>query len=228
MSASKSIVIPSRVKDRSGQIYGRLTVLSFAGCKYGEAFWLCRCDCGFDTLVLGSSLQTGHTKSCGCKRRECGATINKRHGMWNTPIYHCWSDMKCRCVNCDHIDYPDYGGRGICVCSKWLESFEAFLADMGPRPSSKHSLDRIDNEGNYEPANCRWATQIQQHRNCRRNHQLTFQGKTQCLVEWAEEMGINRLTLSARLLSYGWSVERALTEPVHYEKGHALNAEVMR
>jgi hypothetical protein len=122
--------------------------------------------------------------------------------------------MKARCENTNTRSYPNYGGRGISVCTRWRDSFETFLADMGPRPSSTHSIDRIDNEGNYEPGNCRWATVDIQANNKRRTIVLTFDGRTQPLTAWASEVGIARDTLNARLRSYGWDVERALTTPV--------------
>lgn len=118
--------------------------------------------------------------------------------------------MISRCYNEKHHHYANYGGRGITVCQRWRDSFAAFLADVGPRPSPQHSLDRYpDNNGNYEPGNVRWATRSEQQRNRRVNHLLTFQGKTQCVIAWAEELGINPVTIIARLRA-GRTIEEAL------------------
>jgi hypothetical protein len=121
--------------------------------------------------------------------------------------------MKSRCLNPSDKSYNDYGGRGIKICDKWLESFESFYKDIGPRPSSKYSINRIDNNGNYDPKNCNWALRKEQNRNKRSNINLTYNGKTQCIVDWSRELGIKRTTLSRRI-ERGWSVERALTELV--------------
>jgi hypothetical protein len=122
--------------------------------------------------------------------------------------YITWSSMKSRCLNPRHFAYKWYGGRGITICKKWL-LFEGFLADMGPRPSSAHSLDRVDTDGNYEPGNCRWATETQQQNNRANNHRLTINGETATLTEWARRTGISRGTLDWRI-RHGWTVERAL------------------
>lgn len=121
--------------------------------------------------------------------------------------------MLTRCLNPRSEKWPQYGGRGIAVCQRWQESFEAFLADMG-EPPPDHSLDRIDNDGPYSPENCRWATNNQQARNKSTNRVLTYQGKSQTLAEWAEELGLPRNTIQTRL-RLGWSVERALSGNAH-------------
>lgn len=121
--------------------------------------------------------------------------------------------MVARCTNNRRKEWPRYGGRGVRVCERWLESFGAFLADVGLRPSTKHSLDRIDNDGNYEPGNCRWATATAQHRNRRDNYRITYRGQTYTRDEWSERTGIHRDTLRGRLRR-GWTVEAALTRPV--------------
>ncbi len=130
------------------------------------------------------------------------------------PEYNTWEGIKQRCHNPNEKRYAEYGGRGITVCVRWRESFEAFLADVGSRPSPEHSLDRLDNDRGYEPGNVRWATRSQQQRNRRTtNHRLTFRGETRCVTEWAEILGISERTLRARAVR-GWSAERALTTPV--------------
>lgn len=136
----------------------------------------------------------------------------ERHGMKHTPEYKTWCDMKARCLNPNNKNFETYSKRGI--CKEWVESFKAFYRDMGPRPSPKHSIDRINNDGPYAPDNCRWATQPEQVRNRSNNINLTFQGRTQCVAAWAEELGMKNTTLQLRITKYGWSVERALTTPV--------------
>ncbi len=132
-----------------------------------------------------------------------------RHGMRRTRIYRIWSAMKNRCFNPKNKDYPRYGGRGIAVCERWLK-FENFLADMGERPLSM-SIDRIDNDGNYEPGNCRWATRMEQQNNQRKNRFFVLNGVTKTLSEWASCLGINRNTLQTRF-QRGWPAERALSK----------------
>jgi len=180
--------------------------------------WNCVCDCGETRIVGGYPLTTGASRSCGCLKREESAERAKRlkllykHGGSRTAEYQVWNALKQRCENPAHANYAAYGGRGITVCERWRDSFEAFLADMGPRPSRKHSIDRIDNAGNYEPGNCRWATVSEQARNRRSNRILSFRGETLTLVEWSERTGLSMNVLKTRV-KQGWSVERVLTQP---------------
>lgn len=139
--------------------------------------------------------------------------MRKTHGMGKTSEYSIWSMMKDRCVNPNSTAFSYYGGRGIRVCDRWLESFENFFEDMGKRPSKKHQLDRIDNDGDYSPENCQWRTVKQQHRNKRNNVWIEFDGKKKILSDWAREYGLAPKVLHGRI-SLGWSMERALTEPV--------------
>lgn len=141
-----------------------------------------------------------------------------RHGQ-DTPEYIAWLGMKARCLNPRADQFANYGGRGISVCDRWLGSFENFLADMGRRPSVKHSVDRINVNGPYEKHNCRWATLTEQCRNRRRNRLLTFNGATRCLSEWSETLGISVQCIRGRLKA-GWSLERALTSPIDISKSH--------
>ncbi|MFA4845082.1 MAG: hypothetical protein WC654_00800 [Patescibacteria group bacterium] len=130
-----------------------------------------------------------------------------------TKEYMCWLNMKKRCLNPIATHYDRYGGRGIKVCEQWVKSFEDFYKDMGPCPE-KYTIERIDNDGNYEPGNCRWATRGDQVRNTRRNHWIEFNGRKMVLNDWAKELGIPRRIIGARLNRYGWTIERALTQPV--------------
>ena len=159
-----------------GSVFGRLTVVRPAGLKlYGgwnRTFFECRCECGKIVQVLGSVLVSRHTNSCGCLLRETRAVNAKTHGMTNSPEYTAWKAMRARCGNPNNPAYSTYGGRGISVCEEWRDSFEAFYASMGPKPSNKHSLDRIDPNGDYTPANCQWATWDIQATN-KRPYQIT-------------------------------------------------------
>jgi hypothetical protein len=136
----------------------------------------------------------GESTSCGCYQRENSAeTLRKvatKHGKHNTPEYFRWLSMKLRCYHPSHHAFKDYGGRGITVCDRWKHDFEAFLSDVGERPSPEHSLDRIDNDGNYEPNNVRWATRQEQANNRRTNVKVTYDGREQTLAQWARELGI--------------------------------------
>jgi len=201
-------------KDITGTRFGRLVVLRVAG--RGPTRWECVCDCGALCIAIGHKIKSGHTKSCGCLRKETIAEIGRAsstHGMNGKTEYSIWQNMKDRCLNPRSKDYANYGGRGVSVCEKWL-TFEGFFEDMGNRPSLEHSLDRIDNDGHYSKENCHWATQRQQHRNKRTNKIIEFNGESLCAIEWAERLSMPDSTLHSRL-DRGWSVERALTEPVH-------------
>ena len=142
------------------------------------------------------------------------------HGASKTRTYQAWHQMRQRCLNPRHRAYPSYGGRGITICQRWLDSFEAFLEDLGEPPDNR-SLDRIDNDGNYEPGNCRWASRSEQQRNKRDNRLVTYDGMTKCLTEWAEDTGIDRATIRGRLRR-GWTVAAALTTSPHNTR-RALN-----
>jgi len=149
-----------------GQKFGRLTVIKAVGKnKRNNICWLCECDCGNTVKVAGGHLRSGHTNSCGCLIKETTKDINFKHGKTGTKNFHIWAGMRDRCNNPNNPAYKNYGGRGIKICQRWNE-FKNFLADMGKKPKGL-TLDRIDNDGNYEPKNCRWTTRKEQNRNSR-------------------------------------------------------------
>ena len=195
---------------RSGDRFGRLVVVSPIGKLKGHSYFTCLCDCGTTKRVRKDHLVHGKISSCGCYLRESTASRMRTHGMRNTPEYDAWAHMLRRCYTPTTVGFHYYGGRGISVCERWRASFENFMVDMGKRPSAKYSLDRIDVNGNYEPDNCRWATVQQQATNTRRNHLVTYQGRTQTISEWGQEMDLNKETLRTRL-ERGWDIEEAFT-----------------
>lgn len=204
-----------RIKDISGQTFSRLTVVAFAGQDAGHlALWECRCECGTVKVLRGSDLRGGQVKSCGClfasdEFRERFTT----HDMTHSPEYTSWRSMIERCENPEASNYDLYGGRGISVCERWRQSFEAFFEDMGPRPDG-HTLDRKEGDGNYEPGNCRWATRTQQQRNRRNTIWLSINGERKPLAEWAEIGGLPIETLRHRVNYLKWSAEKAVFQPL--------------
>lgn len=158
----------SKVVNVKGKKFGRLTVVEFDSIdpKNG-AKWRCVCDCGHEIVVLSHNLRTGNTKSCGCIPSENARILSASHGLSRTAEYTTWVNMIQRCTNSKSTYYGSYGGRGIKVCDRWLHSFLAFYEDMKTKPSAKHSIDRIDVNGNYEPNNCKWSTDSEQMSNRR-------------------------------------------------------------
>lgn len=182
----------------------------------GQVMVLGRCDCGKVQPFPLLQLVNGTTKSCKCYRDSCRIGTppgTATHLQSRTPEYKTWSIMKQRCLNIKHDSYSTYGGRGIKVCPRWLESFESFLSDMGRKPSKDHSIERVNNNGDYEPSNCVWATKWEQAKNRSTNRFLEFNGQRLCLMDWSRKVGIPFRTLRGRILC-GWSTERILTEPV--------------
>jgi len=201
-----------------GKKFGSLNVVDFDGLRDfkgdRKTAWICRCDCGNIISVLGSSLTTGNTKSCGCKAREATSQRSAKHRLTGTRVYRIWQAMLNRCRNKKTINYYNYGGKGISVCKRW-ESFENFLFDMG-NPLDSQSIDRINNNGNYEPNNCKWSTRSEQCRNKSNNRKITLNGRTRTLSEWASDLDICQSSLRERLDN--WSLEDALTRPKRGEK----------
>lgn len=206
--------MPAHVKDLAGKRFGDLLVTERVvrdRAANGGVLWRCACLCGVFTVVAGGDLtkwKEGQILSCGCRRNE-GGKKNATHGMSTTPEFVVWTGMHERCHNPKSASYKDYGGRGIGVCERW-SSFQAFYADVGPRPNKQAQLDRIDNNSGYRPDNVRWATRVEQARNRRSTIDLEFQGKTQCLSAWAFDLGITLQALQYRLEK--WDLEQALTK----------------
>lgn len=200
------------VKDMRGQVFNRLTVTKHLGVTPRGAIWRCKCICGKETDAYTGDLRSGHKKSCGCLFHEKAGAHLRKHGKYLTPEYGSWQGMIKRCTNPNHKSFSRYGGRGITIDPRWMD-IANFLADMGPRPSPDHTIDRIDNNGNYEPGNVRWATRSEQQRNMRSNHLVTYKGETMPLVAWAERLGFKPHSLQSRL-ALGWSIERAFKTPM--------------
>lgn len=192
-----------------GDKFGRLTVTKVleSDAMHRERRIEAKCDCGSTHIASVHAVNRGTTVSCGCFQREQRIKHGKSR---SSSVYRAWVSMTYRCSSPSCKHWPDYGGRGIKVCDRWKD-FKNFFADMGERPAS-HSIERMNNNGNYEPGNCRWATALEQNRNRRSTKNITHQGKTQCMDAWAAEIGIHRATLKGRLYR-GWSVADALSKP---------------
>lgn len=201
-----------------GDVFGRWSILSISG-KWAT----CRCVCGTERRVNSYSILSGASLSCGCLQREVLGDIRRTHGRSKTFEHRIWIGIKTRCYNENHKSYQYYGARGVKMCDRWRDSFENFLLDVGESPSKKHSLDRVDNGGDYEPGNVRWATTKQQARNKSANRILTFRGETRPMCEWAEILGMSRNMIETRLDRQGLSVEEAFTRPSRYKRRRPMN-----
>lgn len=200
-----------KYKDISGQKFGRLTALyKLRNYHKHGSYWLCACECGnFKEVYLGS-LTSGATTSCGCYHKEISKNVNLKHGKRHTRLYKIWKGIKQRCYNSNNTYYRNYGGRGIIICDEWLRNFINFY-DWAILNGYNDNLtiDRINNDGNYEPNNCRWATAKQQARNRSYCKYFTHNGKTHCIKEWCEILNLNYKTISTRL-SRNWTIQKAL------------------
>lgn len=177
-----------------GQRFGKLSVLRksrLSTIKHPK--WICLCSCGAHTSVQAAHLRSGNTRSCGC---GCGRGHERANRVADHKLEHTtWKSMLSRCSQPGRASWKNYGGRGITVCARWRDSFDSFCADMGPRPSAEHSIDRIDNDGNYEPGNCRWATKAQQAANRRNSKNIAFNGEVMTQAQWARRATRAALTL---------------------------------
>ena len=189
---------PRNLKDLMGKKFGRLKVIEYVGISNHSALWKCKCKCGNEKIIVGNDLISGHTKSCGCYQRE--STINRftTHGLSSERLYNIWKGMIYRCENPKAKEYKNYGKRGITVCKEW-HNVKIFI-DWAKTNGYKDNLeiDRINNDGNYEPNNCKWSTRKEQTLNTRRNIKITLNGTTKTLSEWSEQYGFNVNTIQYR------------------------------
>lgn len=207
---------PKLVKDLTGQTFGRLSVVKLLGKRVNHKnrvmFWFCQCQCGNKVEVAGSDLRRGNTQSCGCYQREHSRETNTFHGLARSKEYGIWRGMKKRCRSPNDKDFVSYGARGITVCSRWTTSFGNFYADMGPRPSPQHSLDRIDNSKGYEPGNVRWVTINEQANNKRTNVYVEYGGETMTLAQLARLKRLDYQSLKQHYRRRGLPLIEALAK----------------
>jgi hypothetical protein len=180
----------TRLVNLIGKRFSFWLVVEYKGTRRKTHIWLCKCDCGKEKLVENQSLRRGDSKSCGCNIAYFNRKNKTTHGMRYTTEYRTWTALKQRCLSPKNLNYDNYGGRGIAVCERWLK-FENFFEDMGNKPSPKHSIDRIDNNGNYEPSNCKWSTPKEQCRNRKNSIFVVYNEESICLATLAELLKIN-------------------------------------
>ena len=202
--------------DLTGQRFGRWTVVKRAeNSVRGHSQWLCKCDCGVEKVVLGLNIKRGKTSSCGCMQREGMVAKKTVHGQTYSRLYNIWCHIKYRCFNPKAKNYHNYGGRGITMCEEWRNDFQAFYDwSMQNGYSDDLSIDRNDNDGNYEPSNCRWATTKEQGNNRRTNRSVTYNGETHTITEWNDMFGFPRGLLYDRIVARNWDIEKAFVTPV--------------
>ncbi len=227
----------SRGTNLTGTRFGAYVVLGRNFVR-STVHWWCQCDCGKIRVVYAGNLRSGKCRSCGCKMTEHGGGRQIKYGKKaiNIPEYNVWRGMKGRC---NGTYAKNYSGRGIVVCEGWQESFEAFYGQLGSRPSPKHTIDRIDNDGNYScgiceqcvkngwPMNCKWSTNREQLLNTRSNHMIEINGETKPLTVWAAIFGISNDLVNSRINTLGWSPERALTQPPDLYKSRRPNIRLL-
>lgn len=205
----------SKFIDLTGQKFGKLTPVKFFRDSKGRILWECKCDCGNVKIAKAIKLRLKNVRSCGCLRHESWKKRKCHHSFSKTPTHNSWLSMKSRCYNKSNSSYKDYGGRGIKVCKRWLgkRGFKNFLDDMNIRPENT-TLDRINNEGNYESQNCRWANVDTQARNRRSTLSIEYKGETKCLMDWSLCLNIPYRRLMSRIWRSKWSIEKAFETPV--------------
>lgn len=210
-------------RDLTGQRFNRLIIVEYAGRtgKKGDHVYRCVCDCMNEITTRGYCLTMGDTKSCGCLLKQAQKRLvqsNRIHDMSWSREWRIWSGIKTRCTNPKRRSYKDYGGRGILMCDRWangedgLTGFECFLKDIGLRPTPKHSVERVDNDGNYEPENCKWIPRSEQVRNTRVTVRLAHEGITRTAMEWSAITGVTAREITRRM-GRGWTAERAIFQP---------------
>ena len=206
------VVVSGPKVDEVGNKYGRLTVVSYAGKLGAHNAWNCVCECGKTKVVSVTSLHKGATQSCGCLHNELLAKRSSKYSVHDRRLYHSWKAMLRRCEDEKNKYFYNYGGRGIKVCDEWHD-FETFAKwAIGHGYSNELTIDRIDNNGDYNPYNCRWSTKIEQENNKRTNRKVTIDGAEKNLCQWCRQFGINPITVQSRL-RLGWDVETAIKTP---------------
>lgn len=200
--------------DLTGQKFGKLLVVrrSEKRTKAMKAMFDCVCDCGNQKTVTGRNLVSGASQSCGCGVAKSAVERFTKHGRTKHPMYSRYNSMMARCYDEKNWEYANYGGRGITVCDRWVDSIDNFIADMGEPPTKEHSIDRVDNDKGYSPENCRWATKKQQSENRRVTYMFTMNGVTKSAADWSRDLGMTKKGVLFRIAS-GWSLEAALTTP---------------
>ena len=203
----------SKISDLTGKQFGELKVLYLCNYrnKYKRAIWHCQCSCGKEIEVCSNSLIRKNTKSCGCLKLKKIKNLNLKHNESKTKLFYIWIAIKQRCLNYKNGSYKNYGGRGISICKEWTNDFCKFK-DWAIKNGYKEGLtiDRIDNNGNYEPNNCRWADKNIQNSNTRRTHFIEYNNKKYTMKQLSKLLQINYNTFANRILTYGWSIEEAI------------------
>ena len=211
-----------RAADLTGRVVGRLTVLERLFSPTDT--WHCRCLCGQETIVRGDALRKPHpTESCGCLKNETLVARCRTHGGYGRPEYQVWRGMIGRCENPTHAAYRRYGWRGIYVCETWRHDFASFFHDMGPRPSARHSIERIDNKGPYAPENCRWATMKEQLLNTSVSRSVIFEGSRISLLELSRRFNVPWGTLYRRVTVVGQDAVEAAREIASRPRRRQMN-----
>lgn len=225
-----------RGKDRVGEVIGRLTIIDTAPPRIGKAgkprlYWLCRCECGSLKEIRDDALNGKHTMSCGCLQRECASDANKgrtdgiKYGESRERIHNIWYLIKFRCEDPSSHCFHNYGGRGIQMCKEWADGIDGYFRfkewSLNNGYSDDLTIDRIDNNGDYSPENCRWVDIYAQGNNKRNNVLIEYEGKTQTLSQWARELNVPMVSLHNRIRVLGWDIERAFTQP--YRKSNRNN-----
>jgi hypothetical protein len=200
---------------KKGDVFNYLTCIEPNVERYSisDHLSLFRCKCGKEVKVSNNNVQRGNTRSCGCYKRETTHNLLTTHGLTDTKVYRAWCSIKRRCTYTKDIQYNSYGGRGIKVCDRWLSSFCNFYSDMGDPPTAQHTIDRIDNNGDYEPSNCRWASYREQARNKQNTRYVEWEGSLYNIHDLAAKYNIDTRNILKRL-SRNWTLERALTQPL--------------